>query len=290
MNEPTMEILARRLDRVERENRVLKRAGVVALAVIAAVVLMGQATESKVEKVVEAERFVVRDSSGNLRAALDESGLSLFDKEKTRVRLGVEADGIARLVIRGEGEKSNITMGTTTEGVVLSLIKGKQEVILGLGPDNEASLGLTDINRNPRVGLTVLAGGETSLDFWDNNGKKRAALGYSSDGVVALAFFDKDEKLRSTMATFHDGTPTILLLDKNKKVIWSVPTQEVTGTSRLWVLWVVALSGQQTIAGRTWPTQSQCEQDKAARLSKMGEQSSVTIVCLPEGVNPRGGR
>ena len=47
MNEPTMETLARRLDRVERENRRLKQAGVVALTVIAAVVLMGQATASK---------------------------------------------------------------------------------------------------------------------------------------------------------------------------------------------------------------------------------------------------
>jgi len=41
MNNPTMETLARRLDRVERENRWLKQAGVVALAVIAGVVLMG---------------------------------------------------------------------------------------------------------------------------------------------------------------------------------------------------------------------------------------------------------
>ncbi len=42
MNEPTMETLARRVDRVERENRRLKQAGHVAIAVIAAVVLMGQ--------------------------------------------------------------------------------------------------------------------------------------------------------------------------------------------------------------------------------------------------------
>ena len=42
MNDPTIETLARRLDKVERENRWLKRAGVVALAVIGAVVLMGQ--------------------------------------------------------------------------------------------------------------------------------------------------------------------------------------------------------------------------------------------------------
>ncbi len=42
MSKPTMETMARRLDRVERENRRLKQAGHVAIAVIAAVVLMGQ--------------------------------------------------------------------------------------------------------------------------------------------------------------------------------------------------------------------------------------------------------
>ncbi len=97
MVELEIETLARRLDRVERENRRLKRAGIVAVAVIAAVVLMGQATGSKVAKVVEAERFVVRDASGNTRAVLGStvlettqtgavekrppSSLVLFDKE-----------------------------------------------------------------------------------------------------------------------------------------------------------------------------------------------------------------
>jgi len=71
MSEPTIETLARRLDRVERENRHMKQAGVVALAVIAAVVLMGQATPSKVAKVIEAEKFVVRDKSGKVRAELN---------------------------------------------------------------------------------------------------------------------------------------------------------------------------------------------------------------------------
>ncbi len=42
MVELEIETLARRLDRVERENRRLKQAGHVAIAVIAAVVLMGQ--------------------------------------------------------------------------------------------------------------------------------------------------------------------------------------------------------------------------------------------------------
>ncbi len=75
MNEPTMEALARRLDRVERENRWLKRAGVMALFVIAAIVLMGQATwklapPGKPGRVVGAEQFIVHDARGGVRAEL----------------------------------------------------------------------------------------------------------------------------------------------------------------------------------------------------------------------------
>lgn len=60
MNEPTMQTLARRLNRVERENRWWKRAGVVALTVITAVALMGQATRSKASEEASAGRAIVK--------------------------------------------------------------------------------------------------------------------------------------------------------------------------------------------------------------------------------------
>lgn len=66
MDDPTMETLARRLDRVEQENRPLNRAGVMALAVMMAVVLMGQATanaapkaEQSVWSIAQDPRFIV---------------------------------------------------------------------------------------------------------------------------------------------------------------------------------------------------------------------------------------
>ena len=80
MGEPTMDTLARRLDRVERENRWLKKAGAVALGVIAAGGLMGYVVG---EKVVEADRFVLLGPSGDTRAVLavakGGSGLYLYD-------------------------------------------------------------------------------------------------------------------------------------------------------------------------------------------------------------------
>ncbi len=63
MNDPTMETLTRRLDHLERENRRLKRVGALALAVMAAVVLMGQVTPSNAAAAEVPPRpvFVERD-------------------------------------------------------------------------------------------------------------------------------------------------------------------------------------------------------------------------------------
>ena len=67
MTDLTLESLAGRMNRIERQNRWLKAAAIVAVAVLAAVVCMGQVG---VPKVVEAEEFVLRDAQGQKRAAL----------------------------------------------------------------------------------------------------------------------------------------------------------------------------------------------------------------------------
>jgi len=56
---------------------------------------MGQAKPRKVAQVIEAEKFVVRDKSGKIRAALQtsvkgEPSLDLYDKNgKNRAKLGI---------------------------------------------------------------------------------------------------------------------------------------------------------------------------------------------------------
>ncbi len=114
MSEPTMETLARRLDRVERENRGLKQAGVVALAVIAGVVLMGQATwklapPGKPGKVVGAEQFIVHDARGGVRA-----------------ELGTLPNGTVRLVLYDRGNP------------------GETRIILSAGPESSPALSFSD--------------------------------------------------------------------------------------------------------------------------------------------------
>jgi len=99
MREPHFLTLTERLDRLERENRRWRRAGTGVLIVIAAFALMGQAIQGRVPKAMEAERFVLRDTGGRVRAALgmeaDGSvGLWLLDSAgKTRAGVGVSREG-----------------------------------------------------------------------------------------------------------------------------------------------------------------------------------------------------
>jgi len=114
MNKPTMETLARRLDKVERENRRWKRAGVLALAVIAAIVLMGQAASKlappgKPGKIVGAEQFIVHDARGGVRA-----------------ELGTLPNGTVRLILYDRGNP------------------GETRVILSAGPDRSPALSFFD--------------------------------------------------------------------------------------------------------------------------------------------------
>ncbi len=114
MNESTMETLARRLDKVERENRRWKRAGVLALAVIAAIVLMGQAASKlappgKPGKIVGAEQFIVHDARGGVRA-----------------ELGTLPNGTVRLVLYDRGNP------------------GETSVILSAGPETSPALSFSD--------------------------------------------------------------------------------------------------------------------------------------------------
>ena len=162
MNEPTMETLTRRLDRVELENRRLKRARVAILAVIASVALMGQVIPKS--RTIEAERFLVRDANGTQRGGL-----------------GVWGNGSAALLI------------FEREGKTIS-------AALAEGPDDSARLELrsgglilNDRNSERRAVFGMLPEGLANLVLMDNEGNSRAYFGVTEDGAQ-LAFFDKAKR------------------------------------------------------------------------------------------------
>jgi len=117
MDSTTLDRLTQRLDRVERENRRLKRIGGVALIGLAAVALMGQAMPGKVAKVVEAERFIVRDLSGGARA-----------------NLGLDPEGTIRLVLLDKRGTPVLTLAGMSSGSSALALGSKDGVLLYADP------------------------------------------------------------------------------------------------------------------------------------------------------------
>jgi len=124
-----MDDLVQRLDRLERENRRFKWVGSMVLVTIAAFLVMGQAKSSNVPKVIEAEKFVLRDKSGKVFAALqteakNEPALNLYDKNgKVRVTLGIMEIGnpMPHRFLYDANEKFRVKLAVLDDAAIMYL-------------------------------------------------------------------------------------------------------------------------------------------------------------------------
>jgi hypothetical protein len=128
-----------RLARLERENRWMRRLGAVAVAVAAAVFLVGQGKDKP--RVVEAQKFVLRDSEGKSRAELSLRerggvGLDLRDGAGTpRASLLLLRPDAPMLALRDGSGRSRLVLSAADEGATDMLIKdarGNARVLLGV--------------------------------------------------------------------------------------------------------------------------------------------------------------
>lgn len=139
--------LAARVVRLERENRKLKRVGLAVLAAAACAVLMAQAHG---RRVVEAESFVLKDSTGKTRAVL----------HMAKIGPGV--------TIGADGKVKQESQEPVETGPALTFTDkdGKLRVILGVKRDwdgDSAELSLLDQYGNARAGLAVHQDGSPSV-------------------------------------------------------------------------------------------------------------------------------
>lgn len=140
MTEHKTETLMQRVDRLERQNRLFKRIGGFALGAIAAVVLMGQALPSKVAKLVEAEKFLVRDTAGRPRATLGllpdgSPSLNLIDQDgNIRMAVGMKSEGSPSLNLYDKTQTNRAVLATLPDGspaLVLFSKSGETRALLG---------------------------------------------------------------------------------------------------------------------------------------------------------------
>jgi hypothetical protein len=122
-----------RLERLERENRWMRRIGAVCLALVAAVFLMGQEKAKELPD-LEVGSLKVKDKDGKVRVFLRPEGrgaLVLYDGNlKARATLGVALDGEAGLLLYDGNLKARAMLGTAHDGTPgLKLFDPKGKVI-----------------------------------------------------------------------------------------------------------------------------------------------------------------
>ncbi len=162
MDQSTGELIER-LSRLESQQAKLQRSNKHLRMMTGAVVLLCGAlitmaqTSSVVPDTVEAQQFLLRDSSGKLRGAI-----------------GVLSDGAVGLNFSDPSGRTRLTLDLAangTPGLDLYDQDGKVRATMALGDAGEPGLGLFGPNGNLRTSLDVPAAKTPGLAFYKDDGK-----------------------------------------------------------------------------------------------------------------------
>jgi hypothetical protein len=213
--------LVRRLDRVERQNRTLKRAWTVTMLIVVALVLMGQSLPNKVPDVIVARKFALVDAKGNGRALLG------FAPDNSPVLLLNRPDGSLGATLEVGGPQGQ---------PVLSLYdkNGKPRSVLGVDTDGSPGLSFSDKDGKPRLGLAVSSERSGGLVLYGNDAKPRASIGLTTSWSPFMILSDDSGKPRVVVGNTEVQTAitgvtnkkadfSANILDKTGKLIWSTP-------------------------------------------------------------------
>ncbi|MEQ8788607.1 MAG: hypothetical protein RIC55_20015 [Pirellulaceae bacterium] len=157
--------LHRRLEKLERQNRLLRRVGFAAMILVVVAVVSGQARRTSRE--VAAEAFLLLDAEG-----------------KTRGELVMAEDGPLLRLLDAEGQPRATLSGGSKTALVLYDAAGKPRVSTA-AMEAEAGLSIFDEEGRPQAKVAV-AGGRPALDLFED-GKRRVAVGVArGDAAAAL--------------------------------------------------------------------------------------------------------
>lgn len=253
-NETTqLEILERRMKRLERESRLSRWvAGLVVLAA-GALFMMGANSDDKTIgrfRQIDTGHLVIRDPDGQMRAWLGiaEGGprLIFFDQQgQQRIGVGMTRQSEPALGIFDVGQNERVVLGVIEgwPGLVMRDPQGKKRTALfarddwsslffydrreikrtGIGLYGEAAaVNLCDDRGKDRVGVSTDRAG-SSLSFFDHGGQKRAGLGILREDEPALGFFNHEGANQVALSVIKDE-PSLNLYGTNQvELAISVP-------------------------------------------------------------------
>ncbi len=171
------------------------------------------AIASRAARSIKASEFVLVDSDGTKRAALQ-----MTDDHSAEL---VMYDASSR-------ERANILVTKNGVGTIgFSEDAGAPKVLIGAAPGGRDGVTLYGQNNKLLAGLTVGNNNEPSLTLYDpNTGRARVGLGVAGNGTPALVLFDGNGKDRAELHVNPNGKPGLALADENGKTIAGMPAKE----------------------------------------------------------------
>lgn len=252
LDNQALELLARRVEKLELQNRRWRYAGLFLIIAFTSVFVIAQVKTAKVTppkatKPLEAGKFILQDGLGAKRAELsmfaNRPALVFYDETANpALSIGMEAEGAGLTLYDTKSEKAAV-LSFGSGGPVLSLFhngnkrlnlsvtaQGPAVGLLGRKNEAKAAFGLT-AEDNPFLhlfgpgeqgGAQLLAAADrTVLRFFDASEKARAVLGIvDKESAPGLVLNDAAGNPRSILMLTQEG-PGLEFFDKNRVRIWS---------------------------------------------------------------------
>jgi hypothetical protein len=186
---PELHAILNRLSKLEAQNRMLKRGAAAILIALSALVLMAQGAPPS--RFVEAQKFVLKDAKGNVRAWL-----------------GVIGEG-SELILGNSDQQPRMSLEVSVDAADLHFFGSRKSgMTLGVNSGKPA-ISLVDVNGN----------GGAELSFAENG------PGLTLHDAKGLSTIVGATELNTPQngAAHQISAASIMLLDKDKKVVWRAP-------------------------------------------------------------------
>ncbi len=229
MSDEHDQVLAR-LEKIERENRFLKRGITLVLLVLGSLLVMAQAPSRP--QTIEVERLVIRYANGKPAIVLDTT-----ENESAEANF-YRPDGSNGVALGARSDRSRISLSSPKKELHMELKTGQ----LISGQDFKTPVGEfagLQIDRSPASGgvkplfyLNSETTGETTQYLYADNGSQ-LRLTNGPDGA-AVKLFDNPQTLRAVLGktnleAVRSGSietrplSSLVLFDKEGKVLWQTP-------------------------------------------------------------------
>jgi hypothetical protein len=223
---PELNLLAERIANLEKQNRLFKRIGILLILVLGAVSLVA-AQERGRGPVIEAERFVLKDANGRIRAdlGLDKAGVRLLlndENEKMRLNAAVFAEGPGMALFDENGAvRFSVSQSNRGPSLMFNDENQKPRSIMRLLKEGPA-LAFLDEKENDRMVLSLTRSNGVSMEMFEA-GKHLLASLRARTGMSGLVIFDDTGRPRAAMVDSAKNGARIELLDENEQPVFRKP-------------------------------------------------------------------